>query len=213
MKKLILTSIFCLTTVCLTQAQEMKSVFIQMPDSLSRILTKINREDCVDFLASNMKAEVTNRFNMPSELKTLTADYLLLQETPQCTVEMKLLPVNDSTRVVCAIRTLGSSVTDSSVAFFTTDWQPLPTGDFFHYPTADEFYLHTDSLAADTLATLRKEADITFLRLALSPDDLTLSVTYTTPAYLTRETADKLKVYLRKAPVRFRWSEGKFERE
>ncbi len=215
MKKLILSSIACLMAVSLIEAQEMKSVFIQMPDSLSRVLTKINREDCVDFLASGMKAEVTNRFNLSSELKKLTADYLLLQETPQCTVEMKLLPVNDSTRVVCVVRTITTPAADSSVAFFTTDWQPLPLTDYFLSPSADEFYLPTDSLvadspAADTLSALRKEADITFLRFGLSADDLTLTATYTTPDYMGRESATRLKAYLRKEPIRYRWSEGMF---
>lgn len=210
MKKLILSSIACLMAVSLIEAQEMKSVFIQMPDSLSRVLTKINREDCVDFLASGMKAEVTNRFNLSSELKRLTADYLLLQETPQCTVEMKLLPVNDSTRVVCVVRTIATPVADSSVSFFTTDWQPLPLTDYFLSPSADEFYLPTDSLVADTLSALRKEADITFLRFGLSADDLTLTATYTTPDYMGRESAARLKAYLRKEPIRYRWSEGMF---
>ncbi len=209
--------------VSLIEAQEMKSVFIRMPDSLSRVLTKINREDCVDFLASNMKAEVTNRFNLSSELRKLTADYLLLQETPQCTVEMKLLPVNDSTRVVCVVRTIATPVPDSSVAFFTTDWEPLPLTDRFQSPSADDFYLPTDSLPTDSLgidslttdelSSLRKEADITFMRFNLSADDLTLTATYTTPDYMGSESAARLKAYLRKEPIRYRWSEGVFRRE
>ena len=44
------------------QAQEAKTLFINMPDSLNLILTKVNREDCIDFLESKMKAEVENRF-------------------------------------------------------------------------------------------------------------------------------------------------------
>ena len=218
MKKLILSSICCLMAVSLIEAQEMKSIFIRMPDSLSCVLTKINREDCVDFLASNMKAEVTNRFNLSSELRKLTADYLLLQETPQCTVEMKLLPVNDSTRVVCVVRTIATPVPDSSVAFFTTDWKPLPLTDRFRSPSADDFYLPTDSLGVDSLTTdelssLRKEADIVFMRFNLSADDLTLTATYTTPDYMSPESAARLKAYLRKEPIRYRWSEGMFRRE
>ena len=50
-------------------AQDMKTLFIAMPDSVAPLLTKVNREDCVDFLASNMKAEVKNRFGKVSELK------------------------------------------------------------------------------------------------------------------------------------------------
>ena len=49
-------------------AQDMKTLFIAMPDSVAPLLTKVNREDCVDFLASNMKAEVKNRFGKVSEL-------------------------------------------------------------------------------------------------------------------------------------------------
>ena len=44
-------------------AQDMKKVFIAMPDSLTPLLTKVNKEDCIDFLASNMKAEIKNRFD------------------------------------------------------------------------------------------------------------------------------------------------------
>ena len=32
------------------QAQEAKTLFVNMPDSLSPLLTKVNREDCIDFL-------------------------------------------------------------------------------------------------------------------------------------------------------------------
>ena len=44
------------------QAQEAKTLFVNMPDSLSPLLTKVNREDCIDFLESKMKAQVENRF-------------------------------------------------------------------------------------------------------------------------------------------------------
>lgn len=62
-------------------AQDMKTLLSLWPDSIAPLLTKVNREDCVDFLASNMKAEVKNRFGKVSELKKLTDDYLFLQTT------------------------------------------------------------------------------------------------------------------------------------
>lgn len=40
------------------QTQDINSVFISMPDSLSPILTKVNRQDFADFLSSGMKAVV-----------------------------------------------------------------------------------------------------------------------------------------------------------
>ena len=81
------------------KAQDMKSLFVALPDSLSPLLTKVNRADFGDFLASGMKAEVKNRFGNTSEMLKLTDNYLKLKVSEVSTVEMKLLPLNDSVKV------------------------------------------------------------------------------------------------------------------
>lgn len=48
--------------------QEAKAVFVSMPDSLSPLLTAVNRADFIDFLDSKMKAKVENRFGGESEM-------------------------------------------------------------------------------------------------------------------------------------------------
>ena len=58
----ILFSVVGLFSLTSLQAQEAKTLFVNMPDSLSPLLTKVNREDCIDFLESKMKAQVENRF-------------------------------------------------------------------------------------------------------------------------------------------------------
>ena len=68
---MIFVCIFCVMSV---MAQNMKSVFVAMPDSVTPLLTKVNREDCIDFLDSNMKAVVKNRFGNVAEMKVLTDD-------------------------------------------------------------------------------------------------------------------------------------------
>lgn len=109
-------------------AQDMKTLFIAMPDSMAPLLTKVNREDCVDFLASNMKAEVKNRFGKVSELKKLTDDYLFLQTTGSSSMEMKLLPLNDSVKVICVINTVCGPVCDSEIRFIVhggSNWRKV----------------------------------------------------------------------------------------
>ena len=64
-----------------------------MPDSMCLLLTKNNRADFADFLESNMRAQVKNKFENMSEMKTLTKDYLLLETTSASTLQMKLLPL------------------------------------------------------------------------------------------------------------------------
>ena len=101
-------------------AQDMKSVFVSMPDSITPLLTKVNKEDCVDFLDSNMKAEVSTRFGGTAEMKVLTDDYVLMQTTPASSLEMKLLPVNDSTKVICMVKTVCATACDSEILNGTT---------------------------------------------------------------------------------------------
>ena len=204
---MIFVCIFCVMSV---MAQNMKSVFVAMPDSVTPLLTKVNREDCIDFLDSNMKAVVKNRFGNVAEMKVLTDDYVLMQTSEVGTLEMKLLPLADSTKVICMVKTVNVPVADSSVRFYTSDWsQQLDVKEFLQLPSMDAFFLPDDSLKDEAILT-RKKADMHLMKAQLSKEDTSLTFTYTTPDYLNEEDREKLLPHLRKEPIELRWSEGKF---
>ena len=204
---LIIVSIFCALSAA---AQNMKSVFVSMPDSIAPLLTQTNKEDCIDFLDSNMKAEVTNRLGGKTEMKVLTEDYVFVQMTPNSTLEMKLLPVNDSTKVVCMVKTVCASACNSDIKFYASDWsKELEAKDFLLKPSADAFFLLNDTLPEEGVL-IRKKADMHLMKASLSKDDASLSFIYTTPDYLNKEDREKLLPYLRKEPIVFRWHDGKF---
>ena len=194
------------------QAQDLKSLYIALPDSLSPLLTKVNREDFGDFLANDMKAEVRNRFGETSEMKKLTPDYLEVRVSKSSREEMKLLPLDDSVKVVCVVRTYWGPVADSEVCFYDTDWHELPADRFIDLPTEDRFYRHPfTETAVDSLRNLRLHADMYLKEIRLSEKEQSLSVAYTTPCYMDKEMADKLKPYLINKPIQYVWSDGKFK--
>ena len=204
---MIFVCMFCVMSVV---AQDMKTVFVAMPDSVTPLLTKVNREDCIDFLDSNMKAVVKNRFGNVAEMKVLTDDYVLMQTSEVGTLEMKLLPLADSTKVICMVKTVNVPVADSSVRFYTSDWSPqLDVKEFLQLPSMDAFFLPNDSLKDEAILT-RKKADMHLMKAQLSKEDTSLTFTYTTPDYLNEEDREKLLPHLRKEPIVLRWSEGKF---
>lgn len=204
---MIFVCMFCVMSV---MAQNMKSVFVAMPDSVTPLLTKVNREDCIDFLDSNMKAVVKNRFGNVAEMKVLTDDYVLMQTSEVGTLEMKLLPLADSTKVICMVKTVNVPVADSSVRFYTSDWsQQLDVKEFLQLPSMDAFFLPNDSLKDEAILT-RKKADMHLMKAQLSKEDTSLTFTYTTPDYLNEEDREKLLSHLRKEPIVLRWSEEKF---
>ena len=204
---MIFVCMFCVMSVV---AQNMKTVFVAMPDFVTPLLTKVNREDCIDFLDSNMKAVVKNRFGNVAEMKVLTDDYVLMQTSEVGTLEMKLLPLADSTKVICMVKTVNVPVADSSVRFYTSDWsQQLDVKEFLQLPSMDAFFLPNDSLKDEAILT-RKKADMHLMKAQLSKEDTSLTFTYTTPDYLNEEDREKLSPHLRKEPIVLRWSEGKF---
>ena len=204
---MIFVCMFCVMSVV---AQDMKTVFVAMPDSVTPLLTKVNREDCIDFLDSNMKAVVKNRFGNVAEMKVLTDDYVLMQTSEVGTLEMKLLPLADSTKVICMVKTINIPVADSSVRFYTSDWsQQLDVKEFLQLPSMDAFFLPNDSLKDEAILT-RKKADMHLMKAQLSKEDTSLTFTYTTPDYLNEEDREKLSPHLRKESIVLRWSEGKF---
>ena len=134
-----------LFTFVSSHAQEAKTLFINVPDSLCPLLTKVNREDCIDFLSSKMKAQVENRFGQKSEMTDLSKDYIRMQMTPETSWQMKVLALNDTTNVICTVATACAPACDSSIRFYTTDWKPLTDHSFITLPVMSDFLITPDS--------------------------------------------------------------------
>lgn len=205
--------LICLFTTLSLQAQNMKELFVAMPDTLLPLLTKVNREDFGDFLASNMKAKVRNRFGKTSEMTVLTENYLQVEMTSVSSLEMKLLPLNDSLNVICMVQTYRAPVADSQIRFYDTDWHPMEVSRFITLPDDSLFFRKpANEVQADSLRNLRAHADISLREARLSADSCTLSFRYTTPRYLDKTTAGELERYLVREPLRYVWMENRFIR-
>lgn len=209
MKRLIVL-LFFFTTFCLVRAQEAKTCFINMPDSMNVLFTSVNRADFVDFLESNMKAEVSNRLGGKSEMTRLTADYIRIKTTPQSEWQMKLLSVNDSTKIICTVSTVSAPVADSHIRFYTSDWQELPLADRLPaLPVKADFLPSLPDTVSYGVRDAYRQADLFFLKADLSEQDATLTFTFTTPDLMEKEAAEKLKPFVRR-PVIYVWKEGQF---
>lgn len=190
-------------------AQEAKTLFVNMPDSLSTLLTKVNRADCIDFLESKMKAQVENRFGKMSEMTELGKDYIRMQMSARSTWQMKVLALNDSTNVICTVATACAPACDSSIRFYTTEWKLLPESRFITLPAMADFLNTPDSTAVYAFDEARRSADMLLMKADFNKENTELTLTLTTPDYLSTETAEKLKPFLRR-PLVYQWKNGKF---
>ena len=210
MKKLTMFLCLACAWTCSLQAQEAKTFFKNMPDSLSPLLTAVNRADCIDFLESKMKAEVTNRFGGKSEMTELAPDYIRIQMTPQSSWQMKLLATSDSTKVICTVSTACAPACDSDVHFYTTGWEELPASSFLTPPVMKDFLSLPDTVMDYEVRDAGEQADMLLMKADLSAKDNTLTFTFTTTDYMDKEAAEKLKPYLRR-PVVYIWKGNSYE--
>ena len=119
---------FLLLLPVLSQAESrisMRDWMVAMPDSVMPLLSKNNRLDFIDFYDAKMEASVTNRLEGKSCMDVLTDDYVSIRYTKTTDVAMKLLPLNDTTDVLCMVTTVKASADDSRIAFFDSCWRPL----------------------------------------------------------------------------------------
>ena len=192
------------------EAQKARTLFVQMPDSILPLLTAVNRADCIDFLDNHMRAQVTNRFGTHSEMTQLTPDYVAISMTARSTWQMKVLPA-DTTQVICTIATACGTACDSRIRFYSAAWKELPTEQFLPAPPRMEDFLMPKPDSVDTYRyrDAVQRADMSLVRISLSPDNRTLTFIFDTPAYLEKEAADELKPFIRRALI-YDWKEGKF---
>lgn len=131
MKKLLMGWLLSVALCAPAQHLTIRDVFKSMPDSLMPYLSNNNRLDFIDFMDSNMKAEVKNQFGGNSTMTALTEDSLSIQMNHAMRVNMLLLnleePVDTIRQVVVLAETFltDSVYGESSVKFYTPNWQPI----------------------------------------------------------------------------------------
>ncbi len=189
------------------EAQNMSTLFLSMPEDLLYNLNNEMRRDLIDLIAAGNKATVSNIMGGTSELKTLTGDYILLQNTSSSTIEAKILSLVDSSRVICVISTIFSPVADSRVEFYSLKWE-LQKGNFFTPPTPVDFMIKLTKEEQQKVLSL---FDAVFMQYTLSSVTTQLTATLTSLKYLSEEHQTEVKPYLKDNRLNFQWN-GKFSR-
>jgi len=139
MKRILSLLVFSLSLwVC--HAQSLKDLFLKMPQEVCPVLSEYNRLEIVDNQKHDKTMQTRNLFRTFSTMEELTDDYAHLIISKNSEKEMKMLTKHDGTRIIMVISTIFCDGTpDSSVAFYSTDWKPLRTLDYYTLTNVDQF--------------------------------------------------------------------------
>lgn len=204
-KRILLINILFATTLYTVQAQTAKEVFVSMPDSVLEVFSKNDRADFADFLDSKMKAVVKNKNGANSEMTVLTNDYLNLNITSEVSWQMKLLQVNDSTKIVCCVETFKAPAKVSSIRFYTTNWTELNVVDYITIPNTADFVLGTEK------EKTMQEITMLLFSAQISADSSDLVFVFKPEEYMHETAVELIKGKVRER-IAYKWNKTRFER-
>lgn len=140
MRKYVILLCWCVCVVA-NATVNMREVLKSMPDSIIPLLSQNNRLDMIDFMDSNMNAEVTNVLNGKSKMPILNDHYTKIQLTESSVVEMLLLEtqmqVDSVNQILCVVKTFGTDIKESSIDFYSVKGRRLKTENYMAQPDAD----------------------------------------------------------------------------
>lgn len=190
------------------RADNLRTLFITMPDSITPTLTKSDRLDFLDYMDSGMKARVRNKLGGESVMTRFDENMLSIQTSQSGRMDMLLLKRGKDENLICIIRTVNAKYEDSRLSFFTEDWKSVPADELIELPVIDD-YLTKEALKNDSLDYFKK---MSMLRLqSIVPADGALEFRYTSLDDLG-EDADKYRSWIKPTPLRYIWNGKTFKR-
>ena len=190
-------------------AEDMRTLFINMPDSLMPALTRSERMDFLDYMDSGMRARVRNKLGGESMMTAFSDQSLTIVTSQSGRMEMVLFPRKKNGNLICIIKTVTARFDDSRITFYNEDWTPVDGKDLIELPQLDDF-LTKNALKSDSLDILRLQS---FLRLMSATSvGNGLEFRYTSLDYIG-EDADKYRSWFKTEPVRYVWNGKRFKRK
>lgn len=155
---------------------KMRDVFAELPQEVLPLMTKNNRLDCIDFIENNMQARVRNTLDEYVTLEALTDNYLKLTTSSSGQIELLLLPADISYLIVLVRTSIVDQTHDSSIEFYTPDWNQLPTSHYYTMPELDEFF-STNPSTDEQKQAYQELADYHPVSISIEPKELSLELT------------------------------------
>lgn len=208
-RRIIPILLLCLSVIGPVRAEDLRTLFIGMPDSIIPTLTKSERMDFLDYMDSGMRARVRNKLGGESMMTAFSDNSLTVMTSQSGRLEMVLFPRKNGSNLICIIRTVTARYEDSRLSFYNEDWTPVNAESLIDYPQFED-YLTKAALKSDSLDMLRKQS---MLRLqSIVPVDGALEFRYTSIDDLGQD-ADKYRSWFKPTPIRYTWNGKKFKRK
>ena len=180
MKRIFLTLMITFNLIAVN-AQEMRQLWIEMPDSIVPYLNKSLRTELADYVTMKMKPEVVNSLQDTTRIEKFTNNHIRVQLNNASKLEIKSL--DNST--IALVQTWNGPIAESKLMLFSKEWKLKP----FEIDLTPVFEKH-DSMLQQRYEDLLSMANITLCEFKLSESDNSLTIKFTVPLLSSNDKTD-----------------------
>lgn len=205
----ILNSLFIAFALTLpSRAADLRKVLLSMPDTIMPTLSASDFQDFLDYHDNGMTGRARTRLGGESVMADFQDRRLTILTSSVGKTDIALYEQKKSKRdIICVINTVTAEYSDSRIAFYTEDWQPIPTAELIDLPAFDDF-LTRKALKSDSIDVFRRRS---MLRLSkIVPVENALVISYSSLGYIGPVESDRYREFLKPDPLCYMWNGKRF---
>jgi hypothetical protein len=175
----------------ISQAKDIREIWLSMPDSVITYLNKNKRIEMVDYIDMKVRADVKNALEGTSVMDTLTHDFLQVTLNEACTLQMRTLPSEEGDTLFCLVKSFKGPQTESEISIFNQDWQKIKNVT----PLSASLIAKPDTMSTTTFDDLQRLLDVSLIEAQLSIEKPTLTLTLSA-INLSKKEKEKIRPLL-----------------
>ena len=211
-------TILLLTIATAVNAQTLRKVFVDMPDSIVPLLSSVNRQDGMDYVDNDMSLDVTNKLGNITTISGEKNRYIDISTASKAWTRLLLLPTAQGDTLICMVKTVSiDKARDSQIHFYNKEWTSLNTADYVKQPSIENFMAFNESINEEERAELMRKIDIMLMEISTNyeKDDAqqdipTLIFTLHSQAYMNEEDQKLITPFIKEV-IRMRWNGNRFD--
>ena len=171
MKKIFLILLVTFSLLPLN-AQNMRQIWLEMPDSIVPYLNRSLRTELADYVTMGMKSEVMNALRDTTRIEKLTDDYILVQLSNATKLEIKSLDAS----TIAMVQTWCGPLAESKLSLFSNNWEVKPLN-----IDVSPMFVKPDTMSQQRYSELLDMTNVTMNEMQLSVKDNSLTIKYSVP--------------------------------
>lgn len=192
----------------------MRDMIRTMPKEMIPYLQDEQWAEVYKFIESKDTLKIKNGLNGITSFDLISNDFANIGLNEITSMQIKLLTRNDSTEIICLVKTINRPVKESTVQFFSTEWEEIE--DDFNLPQAKDtemliktFVERPDSISEDKFMELLSRIDPVIINADISSKNNTITYNLSLP-FIREEEKEEIKAIIKQNT--FKWDGSKFKK-